>query len=512
MTCVNCWNRAWRSAGSVAARLALLTYALGVALPVQAGHYGPPSYSGGTLTMVPCPTVAYFMQQGGYGAGGGTGGANTSTTCSGQITATFQWIPDGPGDNPPAKVIVKETCTATWSGTNFGTPHGSCDNGLGFPETDGPGPGGPPGSTSITGTSTGTCYTVQDGQQTITLHCSPSAWASDNVVTNYSSVLYSASIILQGAALTTPDPKVIPTKNSPANKCVYNDASPGVLGNPAWVITFVNADPNNYLNSTSFISFDIGTSVKTSGPKTVAGSTITQQFTYTGLPANNDAFGDKQVTGQVGGGIAMTSIANVQVFFPKNATNHPLPDLPIAPLWYNATVTPNWYYYWSQTSANYGTHYYGGNAGGSTGVTYFDKPGNTGFATPKNAWVSLIFDQASLTSAAGTWNGAEGIDFFANMCRHEEQHRLDNIDLWGANSDVRPAEDSDGDRFPDARKPTYVPGHPYDPNNPATYPDTFHYGVNPLPDKEDLALRRQPAWTNGTADRQDWARPGHQWP
>lgn len=208
--------------------------------------------------------------------------------------------------------------------------------------------------------------------------------------------------------------------------------------------------------------------------------------TFTGLPANNSDFGLKTATITVTG--FWQKQKNYEVFFPRDATNHPGGQV----------GAPNWYHYWSQTSANFGTHTW--EAGPGTGVTRFQN----------GAWRAFIRNAQGHTGG-GTWNNAAGIDLFANLVRHEERHRLDNIDLWGANTGVDPAKDLDGDNFPDAKEPTYLAGRPYDPTTPTTYNDTFNYNSphgGPLRDKEDLALRRQQAWTNGSANGQDWASPG----
>lgn len=87
------------------------------------------------------------------------------------------------------------------------------------------------------------------------------------------------------------------------------------------------------------------------------------------------------------------------------------------------------------------------------------------------------------------------------------------IALWGVSTDRDPAKDLDGDFLPDSMEATLVPGHPYDPTKRATYIDAFGYNPTPgqpLADAEDYALRREPSWTNGFANAEDWANPGKQ--
>ncbi len=334
---------------------------------------------------------------------------------------------------------------------------------------------------------------------------------------------------LVDVVLTSPDATVFPILDTVAddrNRFTY-DFTSGVLMNPAWGATFVGILANSA--ATSFTSFSVGSDNGTPGTKTVvAGNTVSQQFTYTGLPLHNSDFGNKQVTMIVGSPFNTTQTAAVQVFFGKAATNHPLPDLPIAPFMFTSRpqVTPNWYYYWSQTSANDGSvHYFAGNGPGvtDTGLTYYDTAGNTGFAVPKNAWTTVIYDRAGYSTAAGTWNNAEGIDLFANIVRHEAQHLADMNLYWNKGPRIANLDkdiDNDlksstynqviGDSIPDSLEMNLEPGHAYNPLLRATFSDTFHYGVDPLPDEEDYCLCHQAYWSNGSADKLDWASPGHQ--
>lgn len=222
--------------------------------------------------------------------------------------------------------------------------------------------------------------------------------------------------------------------------------------------------------------------VSESWPSGSTGTSVTLRLTT--LPSDNDQFGDTWVKAAYG---TVSDTNHFDLFFSEEETNHP------------GGGTPNWYYYWSQTSADYGTQSYSGQAG--TGQCVF-----TG-----GTWVAYLYSGANETTAAGTWNNAEGIDLFANLCRHEERHRLDMIALWGVNSDRVAADDLDEDWLPDDDEAALVPGHAYDNEDRCTYTDTFNYGEDPIPDVEDYCLRRQAAWSNGDADDEDWANPGHQY-
>lgn len=181
-----------------------------------------------------------------------------------------------------------------------------------------------------------------------------------------------------------------------------------------------------------------------------------------------------------------------KLFFTRNATNNP------------EGIFPNWYYYWSQTSAAYGTHNFDSNLWDSGFTDLYG-----------GVWKTYIGQYANRSAAAGTWNQAEGIDFFAHICRHEERHRQDMNSLWGSYYD--PTNDPDGDRLPtdNGTVTEYSLGVPYhsggyDYRQRATVIDHFFYGAG-WKDSEDYCMHREAPWTNGSADTVDWANPGHQY-
>jgi hypothetical protein len=199
-----------------------------------------------------------------------------------------------------------------------------------------------------------------------------------------------------------------------------------------------------------------------------------------------DGQDDELITGSAS---FLSDSKTVEKFFDEEGDQNPDPD--------NA---PNWFHYWKQTDAYHGTVGYDGTR--ATGHSPFDG----------NAWRAYLGTSCNESSGSGTWNNAEGIDYFAHYCRHEDRHRLDSIALWGAGTNRDPAKDTDGDWLPDDQEAGLVAGHPYDNTKYGTYADTFNYGENPLRDCEDYCLRRQQGWNAGDADDEDWAHPGHQWP
>lgn len=213
---------------------------------------------------------------------------------------------------------------------------------------------------------------------------------------------------------------------------------------------------------------------------------------FTSLPAGNDEFGVKNVEVSLDG-LGSPQAGKTKIFFARDEKNHPGAG---------SGTTPNWYYYWSQTGASYGTHEYYGPGMDGNGRSY------AGFINGQ--WRARIGDGVVKwnSSISGTTYSL-GLNCFAFVTRHEERHRLDLIALWGATTDRDPLNDLDGDYLPDDQEAALIPGHPYNSNMTATYPDTYGYGVG-WSDIEDYALRRQAYPTVDAYITSDWAYPGSQ--
>ena len=218
-----------------------------------------------------------------------------------------------------------------------------------------------------------------------------------------------------------------------------------------------------------------------------------EKAVYTTLPANNGEFGIKDTTVTLTG-FGCSQDGNTKIFYARNETNHP---------GQGAGQTPNWYFYWSQTGASYGTYEYYGPGMDGNGRSY------AAFIDGQwRAWIGNAVESGTIVVNGITYS--KGIDHFAFDTRHEEQHRIDFIALWGASSDKDPANDLDVDYLPDDQEANLVPNHPYSPNLSATYPDTWGYGSG-WRDAEDYALLRQSCPTPGDYDAVDWSYPGNQW-
>lgn len=339
--------------------------------------------------------------------------------------------------------------------------------------------------------------------------------------------------------------------NNAGNEFTYSVANPGVLTLPVRLNVLPNtADvqsafenklrvrvsaiedshaPNANPRYVSLLwNHEFSAEEKTSG-KAVYG-TANQQWEvsgqFTGLPRQNTQFGRKTLT------VDLINEANTiqsltrdfEVFFPirRTATDYTVMNHPFTAG--STTVqpyVPNWYYYWTQTAANYGVS--GPITNPGTTHQYQDSDDRTGitlFASSVNRWIAYTRNPAAQSTGSGTWNNARGIDLFANIMRHEGQHRLDMIANWGATTGRVIAEDENehGDFLKNTIEPTLTPplepaGSKYSPTNLETFLDHWNYGFpanQPIGDAEHYCLGRQPAWTNGHANNVDWSSPGMQ--
>ena len=130
--------------------------------------------------------------------GGSPIGGNGWVKCEGKITTVFEWQPAYQGDEPPASAVVKETCLAGAeakaydNGPVAGSGSASAQNGLSTPPVGGSVPIYPPGTLYVS-ISDGPQYTVKGGQ-TITVECTPCAYASTNNGPANASVRYTVVV------------------------------------------------------------------------------------------------------------------------------------------------------------------------------------------------------------------------------------------------------------------------------------------------------------------------------
>jgi hypothetical protein len=289
----------------------------------------------------------------------------------------------------------------------------------------------------------------------------------------------------------------------------FSEAS---LGKLEFTLT-ADVTPASLADEVTWTLPDLQGSTRETLPPGAKGRTI--KVTYTNLPKNNSDFGSKTIKAVVKKdqceGQAQKEI---RFFFPAFAKNNP------------GGIDPNWFYYWKQTSACVGPARFGGGTGqcsispNSRDLGYYR---STVFDT-----VYYICDLRDLGAdfpfvakrvEQGRWADLKvtGIDTFGVACLHENAHYLHFTQWWkpyqtsdkfldanhnGILDEKEKLLDKDGDLVPDALEE----GLHLDPKNRNTY------GIGPNGDDEEaLCWFAEATWKIGSADKEDWAKPGKQW-
>lgn len=164
---------------------------------------------------------------------------------------------------------------------------------------------------------------------------------------------------------------------------------------------------------------------------------------------------------------------------------------------------PNWFYYWSKTSAGYGSVVYEG--------TY-----RYGYCDPSPPYTAHVcerdheaFSVRSPGDNAG--NTLEGIDSFAWTCRHETRHseKMNEWHVYGHNVPLLIDDDYPlADWIPDILEDWMASeeGGPFD----CQYTDTY-LSDQTSNDFERYTQMTQEPWVQWGAYTEDWAYPGQQW-
>ena len=223
-------------------------------------------------------------------------------------------------------------------------------------------------------------------------------------------------------------------------------------------------------------------------PENAIGAKV--NFAYQGTaPADNSAYGPFEISASLKGANDQCSdptIRDVRVFFPRGKYNNPTVE------------EPNWFYYWIQTAAGQG---HKGSVIYDKATTYYGYFLGFSDSTKANQiYVGDIFKAGNPSANPLTGKITEGIDLFAATVRHEWTHLENYYDWWGAAGYQDPnPNDTDMDLVPDDREADYGtrPGNP----------DSLGFGQR---DCEVPAYRQEDTWPNGTANKEDWAKPGKQ--
>ena len=222
--------------------------------------------------------------------------------------------------------------------------------------------------------------------------------------------------------------------------------------------------------------------------------------TYTGLPANNSDFGSKTITLSLVD-TPCSDEQEVEIFFPKNATNHPG----------GQAGSPNWFHYWGQAVQ---------------GLLRGDpKPSLTYSATGSSfsmgdTHISLSDgDATSYSAPLGENNPLTGIDNFAWTAVHESTHYFHALTWWGnavathaaATGKEGADDDKDGEWLPNKIEDTNL-NKAFDGDS-----ETWDWTKPLTPGAPDNRLLDDEEWKNcldgkaATGDHtKDWADPGMQ--
>lgn len=289
------------------------------------------------------------------------------------------------------------------------------------------------------------------------------------------------------------------------NEFTFSTANPGVLTmnlkarvTPAAAAPIMAADCHFEVGA-------VGTSAMAwaaanpSGKAIGNGGFLTAMVTFTGLPDKNDAFGKKKAILQMKG--RKLDENDYEVFFPKNATNHPC--TPSNSNW------PNWMFYWLQTVEPLGSP--------APDFVY----GTSSYFTAGTKTITLSDgDAGSYDAPYGANNTLCGIDNFAWTVIHESQHYKDWLDLWSNNytnwymshrGGVAPDDDKDEDNIPNRVEDVNL-------NKTYDFGDLYDWSVDNTPtagrppeivdDFEDWNCQRH---KNVKGDHsKDWGDPGMQ--
>jgi len=247
--------------------------------------------------------------------------------------------------------------------------------------------------------------------------------------------------------------------------------------------------------------FEIDGSTRVAEPENLNSDYL--NLTFSGIPDENEAFGEKEISATIGSLENCTEPAykKVTIFFDRQGTGNS-----------SSADDPNWLWYWLQTSAGKGFRpfiRYSTSDYCNIALGYFltGKPVND-----QSSQLFFICDSVLNDRSADPFDLLSGkklhsIDVFAIVAIHENQHR-ENYRKWWWDfpKDQLPAQkdwsdaDFDMDGIPDKVEES-LPG--YDPFTK----DSFNIGFD---DDEVSAYQTANQWAVGSADEEDWACPGAQ--
>jgi len=194
------------------------------------------------------------------------------------------------------------------------------------------------------------------------------------------------------------------------NEFTYSTASPGILTmnlkarvTPSCVADLIKDQCRFTVDPIAGSTLDWDTA-NPGGKPTVSGDELLATVRFTGLPANNTAFGRKKAA--IYFNASKKDEENYEVFFPRDKANHP------------GGSDPNWFYYWSQVYVNANVHYV---AAAGTGQTPAMTAWNYNLAASKTR-IEIGNGHPAKGSSYGVGEVTSGIDRYIMTVIHEEKH------------------------------------------------------------------------------------------
>jgi hypothetical protein len=225
------------------------------------------------------------------------------------------------------------------------------------------------------------------------------------------------------AVFTTPagDPVASPVADGLGqNEFVYDTGTPGVLR--IKLEARLDGEPPQPLSPADF-SFDIDdipgstqswVTNRDGSRITLNDRTLSATVTFTGLPAENTAFGRKTARLRYRARVLVSQ--SLEVFYPGMARNHP------------GGRTPNWFYYYSQNETGHGYQY------GCSDNQKSSTVGRRGNRTISICDEAYLGDKYFLTDVVGgqlVITGESAVNrYYANfigVLRHEQDHAENNL-------------------------------------------------------------------------------------
>ena len=303
--------------------------------------------------------------------------------------------------------------------------------------------------------------------------------------------------------------------------------------------------PKQYENEVQWELPKLEGSERLAEPEPPVGSKL--QAVYKGLPLSNKDFGKKRIKASLRVDMCrVEDTKEVSFFFPRDAMNHPgNKGKP------TDQQTPNWFYYWQQTSAKVAVKPKFNDQGRKAPVANNEGCRGKWAGYYENVEFDTTFHICDLKSKLGdkfasdqSWRRdgndlkrytTTGIDTYATISRHEYCHVKNFLEWWSPYSykvlvQNNPlARDNDGNGIEDAAQRSldadldYAPDTVEDKNsamdkhNPCSlFPGGNCGSMGQLKRNNDeeifCIIEEAGSWTEGNADEEDWAVPGKQWP